>query len=88
MLTLEDCVGLCELNKEEIDAIARHEHLPEIIAVEMADYLCRTHDGRMAIKRIIIDDIEDARRRGARMEVLTLIGVLKHFVDTHPDVGK
>ncbi len=30
MLTFDDCLALCELTEEEIDAIAEHEHLPEI----------------------------------------------------------
>ena len=33
MLTLEDCIGLSELDEEEILAIAEHEHIPEMAAV-------------------------------------------------------
>ncbi len=42
MLTYEDCVGLTDLTEEEIEAIAQHEHLPEIIAAELGCYL--VHD--------------------------------------------
>ncbi len=35
MLTLEDCIALSDLTREEIDAIAVHEHLAEIIAAEL-----------------------------------------------------
>ena len=31
MLTLDDCLGLCDLSRDELDAIAEHEHLPEVI---------------------------------------------------------
>ena len=33
MLTYKDCLKLCGLTAEEIAAIARHEHLPEIVAL-------------------------------------------------------
>ena len=41
MLTYDDCVGLCGLTAEEIDAIARQEHLPGIVALEMGACLSR-----------------------------------------------
>jgi hypothetical protein len=36
------------------------------------------------IKRIILDDIEEERRRGHDQKVLQLKLVLKHFIETHP----
>jgi hypothetical protein len=39
MITLEDCIGLCGLTEEEVLAIAEHEHLPEIAATALAQYL-------------------------------------------------
>jgi hypothetical protein len=50
MLTYDDCVGLCGLRPEEIDAIARHEHLPEIVALEMGACLAETPQGRRATR--------------------------------------
>ena len=41
VLTFEDCLGLCELTEEEIRAIAEHEHLPQIVALELGNYLMR-----------------------------------------------
>jgi len=35
MLTREDCLALCELSEDEVAAIAEHEHVPEIVAMEM-----------------------------------------------------
>ncbi|MGE0722782.1 MAG: hypothetical protein AB7O45_00330 [Alphaproteobacteria bacterium] len=87
MLTWEDCVGLCELTEEEIAAIARHEHLPEMAALELGQYLCKTHGGRMAIRRMILDDIDAALAAGDLMQSLKLKLALRHFVRTHRDVG-
>ena len=46
MLSLEDCLALCELSEDEVLAIAHHEHLPEIAAAELGNYLCHTPEGR------------------------------------------
>ena len=85
MLTYQDCVEASYLTEEEIEAIAEHEHLPEMAALEMGSYLVHTPKGVPMIKRIILDDIEDARRHGHPDKALKLKLVLKHFVDTHPD---
>jgi hypothetical protein len=42
MLTYQDCVELSDLTEDEIDAIARHERLPEMAALEMGSYLVHT----------------------------------------------
>lgn len=84
MLSYEDCVELSDLTEEEITAIAEHEHLPEMAALEMGSYLVHTPEGVPMIKRIILDDIEEERRRGHNEKALQLKLVLKHFIDTHP----
>ena len=83
MLTYQDCKGLCPLTDEEIRAIAHHEHVPEIIALELGNYLCETADGEKRIKRIIIDDIEEAKAHGDEKRVTQLHHVLAHFLAMH-----
>ena len=39
MISLEDCIALCGLDEEQVLAIAEHEHIPEIAAAALADYL-------------------------------------------------
>ena len=60
MLTLKDCFGLCDLSEEEIDAIAEHEHVPEIVAIEFAQYLVHLPKGEAAIHKMLSEDIADA----------------------------
>lgn len=84
MLTYEDCVGLCDLTEEEVEAIAEHEHIPDIVAAEFGSYLIHSNSGVPMIRRIILDDIELAEKRGDKHHAITLKLVLKHFVDTHP----
>ena len=85
MLTLQDCIDICELTEAEIKAIAQHEHVPEIIAVELGEFLIHCENGVPHIRRIIRDDIEEARSQGKEEEVERLKLVLKHFIATHPD---
>ena len=42
MLTLQDCIELSELTEEEILAISEHEHIPEMVALELGNYLVHT----------------------------------------------
>lgn len=85
MLTLEDCLGLCELDESEIMAIAEHEHVPEIVALEMAEYLVHLPEGDVVIKRMILEDIQHARNNNQTAHAEVLESVLKHFIATHPE---
>jgi len=84
MLSLEDCLALCDLSEAEVLAIAHHERLPEIAAAELGHYLVRTPEGELRIKAIIRDDIEEARGRGDREREVALKLVLRQFVLQHP----
>jgi len=88
MLTYQDCLGLCDCSAEEIRAIAEHEHLPEIIALELSEYLVHSPDGVPMIRRMIVDDISAAREVGDDERVQKLGLVLKHFIATHLDINQ
>ena len=53
MLGYDDCVGLSGLTREEIAAIARHKHLPEIVASEMGACLCGSPEGKRLVGRTV-----------------------------------
>jgi hypothetical protein len=80
MLTFEDCLGLCELTEDEVRAIAEHERLTEVAALELGDYLMHAPDGEQCIRAMILDDIAAAPRARA----LALRLVLRNFVLQHP----
>lgn len=84
MLTYQEVIEFSGLTVEEIDAIAEHEHVPELVAAEMGHYLLECPDGVPCIKRIILDDIAMAERSGHTEHALQLKQVLKHFIRTHP----
>ena len=85
MICLEDCLALCGLSDEEVLAIAEHEHLPEIAAAALAQYLLNQEHGAEKIRDMIIDDVRTAQARGDRQHVQTLLHVLHHFLKGHPE---
>ena len=84
MLTWQDCVELSELTGDEIAAIAEHEHITSMAALELGNYLTHTASGEKRIKSMILDDIRDAKASGKADHALALKLVLKNFVEHHP----
>lgn len=84
MLTFEDCLALCELSEDEVLAIAEHERIPEIAALELGNYLVQSAEGERSIKAMIKDDIAAAAARGNRDHALALKLLLRNFVLEHP----
>ena len=82
-LSLEDCIALCDLSEEEVLAVAEHEHIPEIAAAELGNYLLRTPDGELCLKAMICDDIIAARTRGDRQHEQALRQMVRNFVLQH-----
>ena len=85
MLTRKDCLALCDLTEAEVEAIATHEHVPEMVALELGNYLVHSEDGVPMIKRMILDDIAAASAAGKVERVLSLKLTLRHFCQTHPE---
>ena len=86
-MTFEDCLALCELTEDEVDAIAEHEQLSETVAVELGSYLIQGPDGQLLIQRMIVDDIEAARRRGDVARAAHLKQTLRRFIKGHAQRG-
>ena len=63
MLTYNECLHLSDLTQDEVEAIAEHEHTDPIIAMAIGQYLC-CHNGESKVKKIILDDIAKAQRKG------------------------
>jgi hypothetical protein len=83
VLRFEDCLELCALSEEEIKAIAEHEHIPEIVALELGDYLIRGPDGELLVSHMFIEDIRAAERRGDLVHAAQLKKTLRHFIEEH-----
>ena len=85
MISLADCMGLCDLSPEEVQAISEHEHVPEIIAATLGSYLLHSEHGPEKVRQIIVDDIRSAVRRHDIPHARQFVSVLRHFLHEHPD---
>jgi hypothetical protein len=85
MISLEDCIAFCGLDKDEVAAISEHEHIPEIAATALADYLLKQPHGGETIRTMIIDDIHKALDAGRVRHAQELFMALRHFLDQHPE---
>lgn len=64
MLTLQDCIGICGLNPDQVEAIADHEHLNMIIAAEWAECMLDRPDGTMIVRHVLEDEAAQCRAAG------------------------
>ena len=85
MISLEDCIALCGLDEAEVEAICEHEHIPEIAAAAMAQYLLNQPHGGEAIRGMIIEDIHKALDAGQVKHASELFTALRHFLTEHPE---
>lgn len=86
MITLQDCIAFCGLEEDQVLAIAEHEHehMPEIVAASLAQYLLHREHGCEIIRDMIADDVRGAQRRGDKQHVRILLHILHRFMKAHP----
>ncbi len=85
MITLDDCIAMCGLTEEEVLAIAEHEHIPEIAAAALAQYLLYQDHGAEKIRDMLRDDIRAALARNDANHARELFMALRHFLAAHPE---
>ena len=85
MLTMTDIIGLSDLSAAEIAAVAKHEHVPEVIACEIGSYLIQAPGGTRRLEVMLADEACRARARGDTVYALQLQDVLDRFWQLHSD---
>jgi len=75
---------LCELNEEEFDAIAQHQRLPTIIAIEAAEKIMSEQDGESKVRQMIEGDLVLTDRTTHYDQATHWEHVLQHFNKTYP----
>ena len=80
MIALEDCIAMCGLTEAEVLAIAEHEHIPEIAAAALGQYLLGKKHGPAQIREMLRDDIRAALTRNDREHARQLFMALRHFL--------
>ena len=84
MISFEDCVALCGLTKEEIAAIAEHEHIPDMAAAILGQYILQQEHKPEQICRMISDDVRAATAAREWKHAGQLVAALQHFLATYP----
>lgn len=87
MLCLEDCLDFSDLDNDEIEAIAEHEHIPLICAAELGCELLKTPVGLIQLHTIVLDDFNNALEHGRTERAGHLAQVYQHLQITHPIPG-
>ena len=78
---------MCDLDEAEVLAIAEHEHIPEIAAAALAQYLLHQAHGAEKIKQMLRDDIRAALAHNDRDHARELFMALRHFLSCHPEAA-
>lgn len=84
MLTMQDLIDYCDLERGEIEAIAEHEHIPMAVAAELSEVLLCTPEGVCRLHSMIIENMEHALEVGQYQHVKDLAETYQHLQRTHP----
>lgn len=85
MINLDDILDMCSLTRDEIAAIAAHEHLDAPQAVALGEYLIHAHKGAQAVQQMICDDIRAALHADDLTRARALWATLQAFLGQHPE---
>lgn len=85
MISLEDIEDMTCLSRDQIKALADHEHLSKLSAALLGEYLMHRPKGPQAVQRMICDDILAAMHASDLERARALFGTLRQFVAEHPE---
>lgn len=85
MINLDDILDMASLTRDEIAALAAHEHLDAEPAAALAEYLMHLPKGPQAVQRMIAEDIRDALHADDLLRARQLYATLHRFVKDHPE---
>lgn len=84
MLTLQDCVEMSDVDLDELFAIAHHEHLPDIVALEKVQMFLQQDWGPPAVRQMILDEVRGGLEDGDCKRTVEALKLLEKAVRTHP----
>ena len=84
MLSLQDVLDYCDLDRGEIAAVAEHERIPLTLAAEMSECLLSTPEGVFRLHAMIIENMENALAEGNRVHAAEMAAIYQHLQRTHP----
>lgn len=84
MLSFQDVIDYCDLERGEIEAIAEHEHIPVAVAAELSEQLLGSPEGVCRLHSMIIENMQHAIETGHYEHVHDLAITYQHLQRTHP----
>lgn len=84
MLTVDECLGFCELDPLLVEALAQNEHVPAIVAVSLAVTLLKSPRGIYRLHTALLEEIERAWNDGDRQKAKTLDKAYSGFRRHYP----
>lgn len=84
MLSFQDLIDYCDLDRGEIEAVAEHEHLPITVAAELGEMLLETPEGVFRLHEMIIENMQHALAAGQLEHVRELAATYQHLQRSHP----
>lgn len=88
MITLDDIEDITDLTRDEIAALAEHEHVGLMKASLMGDYLMHQHHGPQKVQQMICEDIREALHKDDLPHAKDLFATLRHFMAEHPEAAR
>lgn len=85
MISLDDIADMTCLTRDEIAALAEHEHSGDVDAAALGEYLMHLHHGPQKVQQMICEDARDALHRGDKAHAVELWAVLHRFLEAHPE---
>lgn len=84
MLSIQDVLDYCDLDRGEIEAIAEHEHVPMAVAAEISEVLLCTPEGVCQLHVMFLENMQHAFDRGDMLHVQELAQAYQHLQRSHP----
>ncbi|MCA8878519.1 MAG: hypothetical protein KDA73_00900 [Rhodobacteraceae bacterium] len=88
MISLDDIEDMTCLTREEIAALAEHEHSSEFDAAILGDYLMRQHHGPQVVQKLICEDVRAALHCGDLAHARALFVTLRQYMANHPEAAR
>jgi len=84
MLSLTECVDLSGLAADEVEIIAQHQQIPDIVAAELGYQLLQTTKGIYALHCLFLDALEQAKLRRDNAKARHIDGIYTRFSVAYP----
>jgi hypothetical protein len=84
MISLDECIGMSGLQEDEVAVVAEHEHLPLMVAAELAQTLLETPKGLYSLHVMFQDRLEALAAGRDRAKERHIAGLYAQFRARHP----